>query len=259
MSHVTYEWAMSQTNTLGVEVHGNILAYICIQWSSTQDMSFCIISCHIWISHVTYEYVVSHMNESCHRQMPWASKCRWQSHINASCHRRHAWMGHVTYASVMSHMNMSRMNHSCHIWICRVTYEWVMSQTNVLGVEVQMTITYKCVMSQTSRMNESCHVCISHVTYEYVTYEQSCHIWICRVTYEWVMSHMNDLGVEVQNSFVCSINKWRLHMNESCHRWPSHMSESSHRWRTWALKCKLGVEVHIGNMSACIWMQCTSK
>jgi len=42
--------------------------------------------CHVWIIHVTYESVVSHMNESCHRRTSWASKCRWQSHINASCH-----------------------------------------------------------------------------------------------------------------------------------------------------------------------------
>ena len=48
-------------------------------------------SCHIWMSHVTYEWVMSHMNESCH-----------------------IWMSHVTYEWVMSHMNESlHMNESC--------------------------------------------------------------------------------------------------------------------------------------------------
>jgi len=41
---------------------------------------------HTWMSHVTYEWVMSHLNESCHR-----------------------WMGHVTFEWVMSHMN-----ESCH-------------------------------------------------------------------------------------------------------------------------------------------------
>jgi len=45
-------------------------------------------SCHIWMSHVAYEWVMSHMNESC-------------------C----IWMSHVTYEWVMLHMN-----ESCHIW-----------------------------------------------------------------------------------------------------------------------------------------------
>ena len=37
-------------------------------------------SCHIWMSHVTYEWVMSHMNESCH-----------------------IWMSHVTWTRPISH------------------------------------------------------------------------------------------------------------------------------------------------------------
>jgi len=59
-------------------------------------------SCHIWLSRVTYEWVMSHMNES-----------------------RHIWMSHVTYEWVMS-----RMTESYHIWMSHVTYEWVMSHMN---------------------------------------------------------------------------------------------------------------------------------
>jgi len=54
------------------------------------------------MSHVTYEWVMSHMNESCH-----------------------IWMSDFTYESVMSHMNESH-----HIWMSHVTYEWVMSHMN---------------------------------------------------------------------------------------------------------------------------------
>jgi len=44
-------------------------------------------SWHIWMSHVTNKWVISHMNETCH-----------------------VWMSHVTYGWVMS-----RVNASCHI------------------------------------------------------------------------------------------------------------------------------------------------
>ena len=44
---------------------------------------------HVWLSHVTYEWVTSHIIES-----------------------RHIWMNHVTYAWVTWHLNKSR-----HIWM----------------------------------------------------------------------------------------------------------------------------------------------
>jgi len=54
-------------------------------------------SCPIWVSHVPYEWVMSHTNEACH-----------------------TWMNHVPYEWAMSHMN-----ESCHTWMSHVTYEWV--------------------------------------------------------------------------------------------------------------------------------------
>ena len=60
-------------------------------------------SCHMWMSHVTYEWVMSYMNESCH-----------------------IWMSHGTCEWVMSHIAAS-----CHIWMCQVTYQWVMSQSHI--------------------------------------------------------------------------------------------------------------------------------
>ena len=77
-------------------------------------------SCHIWMSHVTYEWVMSHMNE-------------WF----------HIWISHVTYEWVTSHMN-----EPCHIWMSHVTYEWVMSHT-WMGVmsQIWMSHTYECFKS----------------------------------------------------------------------------------------------------------------
>jgi len=91
-----------------------------------------VISC-IWMSPVTYKWVMSRMNES-----------------------RHIGTNHFTYEWVMPHTNESyhvirrmnelchHMNDSCHVWISHAIYEWVMSQ-----------------------MNESCHICMSHVAYDW--------------------------------------------------------------------------------------------
>jgi len=59
-------------------------------------------SCHVCMSHVMYEWVMSHMNEL-----------------------RHVWMSHVTYAWVMP-----QTNEPCHNYISHVIDERVKSQTN---------------------------------------------------------------------------------------------------------------------------------
>ena len=52
------------------------------------------LSCHTWMSHVTHEWVMSHMNEFCH-----------------------VWMSHVTHEWVMSHMNVFWEFGVLHIFI----------------------------------------------------------------------------------------------------------------------------------------------
>jgi len=115
--------------------------------------------CHIWMSHVTYEKVMSQMYESCHI---------WMSHVPSNLTHLKCDMSPVTYVWVMSHTN-----ESSHCWMGHVTYE-----------------------SVTWHMSESCHICMSHVTYEWAMWHmnKSCHIWMSHVTYEWVtygwvMSH----------------------------------------------------------------------
>jgi len=73
----------------------------------------------IWTSHVSYERVMSHMNESCHIWTSHVSYERVMSHMNESCL---IWTSHVTYERVCSHMN-----ESCLIWTSYVSYECVMS------------------------------------------------------------------------------------------------------------------------------------
>ena len=82
-----------------------------------------------WVVSLIYEFVISHMNESCH-----------------------TWMSHVTHGWVMSRMIERRYVRwwsnptlDCWVWMKHVTYEWDMSH-----------------------MNESYHKCMSHVTYKWV-------------------------------------------------------------------------------------------
>jgi len=83
------------------------------------------------MSHVTYEWVVSHINESCH---VWMSRVPYKwvmsriMHHDTSCH---VWMHLV---ALMCHgtyeWGTSLMNTSWHMWMRHVTREFVITFTN---------------------------------------------------------------------------------------------------------------------------------
>jgi len=69
------------------------------------------------MSHVSYEWVMSRMNETC---LIWMSHVTYEwvmSHMNQSCHTR---MSHVTYTRIVLY------DMTCH------SFEWVMSRTHEL-------------------------------------------------------------------------------------------------------------------------------
>jgi len=113
------------------------------------------------MSHMTYEWVTSHMNEWCHIRMIYVTYESVTSHVNESCH---IWRSHVTYEGVMS-----RMKESCHMRICHVTCESVIS-----------------------RVKKSCHVYMSHVTpINTQEVRGTYHIWMSHVVkIKWFMSHI---------------------------------------------------------------------
>ena len=100
-------------------------------------------SCCIWMSSVSYEQVMSHINKArvlCH-----------MSHMSESYLMS---MSHVSYKGVTSHMNESCListSHESHvshvayfISMSRVSFEWAMSH-----------------------IKESCLICMSHVPYQW--------------------------------------------------------------------------------------------
>jgi len=133
------------------------------------------VSHHIWLSHVKYEWVMSHTNESCHIWMRHAKR------MNESCHM-YDWGSRITYTiepcnrwRVTSHMNQL-----IHSFIKRNFRESVMS--NVTSTYLWMRhLTHINEWCQThqwvkTHMNESCHVDTCK--------NESCH------THEWLMQHL---------------------------------------------------------------------
>jgi len=239
MSHVTYEWVMSHT-TNHTQVNESCHYTSCTQVNRGvlfADLpSVYISTCHdtydsrcIWMSHGTYEWVMSHMNESCHI---------WLSHVIHSCH---IWMSHGTYKWVMVHMNESR--HTC---MSHGTYEWVMVRTSVLRSTMRRSFikiyidepwyiwtshgTYEWVMVH---INESWCIWMSHGTYKWVMViyqsvmihmHESRHIWMRHGASEWVLAHMN--------------GSWYIWMSHGAHEWVMvYMNESCHIRGTRGVLC----------------------
>ena len=67
-------------------------------------------SCHVWVSHVTCEWVVSRVSESCHA---------WESHVTC-----YIWIEHVAYGLVIS-----STKESCHMWIISVKHKWLVNES----------------------------------------------------------------------------------------------------------------------------------
>jgi len=122
MRHVTY---MSRMNGQ---------CHICMSHVTSRMNA----SRHIWIGHVTcegighvtYEWVKSHMNASCHMSMRHITYEWVVSHMTASCH---VWMGRFTreWVHVKYKWATSHMTEFCHIRMGRVTYEYVMSHSTM--------------------------------------------------------------------------------------------------------------------------------
>jgi len=149
------------------------------------------------MSHVAYEWVMSHTKQSC-------------LHINES---RLIWMSHVSHKSVLSpyepvpsHMNESRLIWISHVskWLSHVAYEWVTSH-----------IKQPCL-----HMNESRLISISHsslidspVSYQSLIWPRLSLTWL---PFTWDMTHSRLISITDINHWLSSHKGVMSHMNVTC-------------------------------------------
>jgi len=88
-----YEWAMWRASSHGTDTlltsHMAWMRFATHEWVMPHMNE----SCHIWMSHVTYEWIMCYMNKSCCMWMVHVTHEWVISHVNEACH---TWMSHVT-------------------------------------------------------------------------------------------------------------------------------------------------------------------
>ena len=177
-------------------------------------------SYHIWMSHVTYEWVISHMNESCHI---WVSHIRVISEWNDDiCSIRFAFISSEwDIRSILRHVSFVCVRHDSFLtWLINMWYDsLISSECDIWSLHSERSM---------SNVDESCHIWMSHVTYKWVTYKwvtykwvtykwlirmcytrHSFHIWNLHFAYKWVMSRLN----KSRHIWMSSVT---ARMNEAC-------------------------------------------
>jgi len=182
---------------------------------------------HIWMSHVTFEWDMYHLNATRH---VWMSHVKYDwvmsrhtkstcvlSHVKTNMYHLNMWRVSFEYVTIVCHMNVTR-----HIWK-RHIFKWYMSPVTYSNDTCLVTyyrhVSFEC---NTSCMNESRQIWLSHVTYEWVMSHMnescrmwishvwthviiSCIIWMQHVMYEWVTSNMIESCEDIQ-----SFHMWRV-------------------------------------------------
>jgi len=201
------------------------------------------------MSHVTYECVLSHRNESCLQQPTCFYLLLPLQYVRILM--SHLWISQITCVNVSYHICecvMPQMNESCHIservmsqtvdssriWMSHVTYEWVMS--TAVDLLLSSAASAICAHTLATFVDDARHVCecvMSHMWMRHVTYvNASCHKRIrlapvfCRRD-PW-MSHVTHVNEPCHRWMSHVTNKWvKFQMHESRHIWMSHVT---HEW-----------------------------
>jgi len=136
--------------------------------------------CQLWMHHVTYECVMSHVDES------------YLAYERVMFHLEMSHVTHIQYGWAMSVTNASR-----HLGVCHVTHERVVSRIWKSRVSLMNESCRKHVMSHLDepcqlRMHHVTHECVmSHMDESYLAYERvAFHLWMSHVTH--AMSHLDE-------------------------------------------------------------------
>jgi len=174
-------------------------------------------SCHIWMNHLKKSHHIwvslgivcsryglsQHTIAGCcviHITFEWVT-----SHLNDSCH---IWMSHVTFEWVMSHLSVVsclRESQSCHVWErcdskrqARVCVCSTQTHTHTHTYTHCQSLGAECVMS---RMNESNEWVVSHLNGSVTGVISNLNevlkivlnnLFKCDVIFEWVVSGLSE-------------------------------------------------------------------
>ena len=129
------------------------------------------------ISHVPYEWVMSHVSESCsHSHGTWLTHMGHDSLIGDMTHSYGTWLIESSELPAIS----------CSFVCDDFLYIWVSTGLMRSPHNLQMTPHFACVHK--TQVGESCHTYECAMTYTWMSHatheNAACH------TYEWVMSHI---------------------------------------------------------------------
>jgi len=233
MSHVTYERLLSRPRTVTNRVGVAKVARL-----------FTLIKSHVALTNsvVTYEWVTSHMNDSCH-----IFELSWTALVSQVARLFTLIKSHVTlinsvvaYELVTSHINA----HTCHTWMdmshsrtvtnCRI---WIWCGCFSTAVPVSMRLImrdallcmYVCFMNRdhiTNRVYESRTVYTSHayITNQFVTQRHITNLVLC-------------MYVCITNRDLCITNKFVTHKHITKRVYESRTVYTSHELCTRVTNC----------------------
>jgi len=246
-------------------------------------------SWRMWMSHVIYKWVMTHVNVSCHI---WVRE-RVMTHVNESCH---IWVHNATYAMTCARTRSLHVSESSHIWASHDAFEWVMSymsakwhmcddsltacewgmsHARISHVACEWVQSYMSEWSCNLRVPAPCKCIMSHMNESSYT-DGSCHVWLRHATMGWLRlvgflklqvsfakePYKRDYILQkrpmILRSLLIVATPYEGFVSqvseiyESCHIW---MNEACHIWMNEACHIWMNEACHIWMNEAChIWM-----